>query len=525
MLIDARTIEPRASITADVCIVGAGAAGISMALSFLGTTQKVVLLESGGFDYDDRVQELQRGRTTGQRYYPLKSTRLRQFGGSTNHWGGLCSPFEPLAFTRREWVERSGWPISQSDLLPYYAQAEEILGLRDARPARDTWKLDLTTPNLLPLDSSLFYHKLWKLSPPSHLRFGQSQRQSILRADNIDLYTYATATNIRTTEDLGKVSEVEVANHLGRTLRVRARVFILACCAVQNARLLLASNRQIENGIGNGSDLVGRCFMENIEVHGAELWLKKPSTFEPYMWSRQAPQGRLELALTERIQRQMKIANGNLSFVPLRLDKSIDPLIDIWKSEDPRKNAADTGDAYGKADRGRIERALNLGRYGSFSVVLRLEQVPNPLSRVSLDHERDELGVPRVVLNWAFTSLEKTSMRAIYELLGRQVGMAGIGRVRVREELLASRDDSLPAISGGWHHMGTTRMSATPKEGVVDADCRVHGIENLYVAGSSCFPNGAAVNPTLTLMALSLRLAQHLRARLTQGPPIHGSGD
>jgi choline dehydrogenase-like flavoprotein len=143
---------------------------------------------------------------------------------------------------------------------------------------------------------------------------------------------------------------------------------------------------------------------------------------------------------------------------------------------------------------------------------LRLEQTPNPLSRITLDTEKDELGVPRVMLNWALTSMEKKSLQSIYRLLGQQVGIAGIGRVKLSEELYDENSDTMPdSTSGGWHHMGTTRMHNDPHKGVVDANCKVHGIANLYIAGSSCFPNGAAVNPTFTIVTLSVRLAEHLK--------------
>ncbi len=142
-----------------------------------------------------------------------------------------------------------------------------------------------------------------------------------------------------------------------------------------------------------------------------------------------------------------------------------------------------------------------------------MEQVPNPLSRVTLSDVKDELGVPRASLNWAFTSMEKRSIRQIYEIIGQQAGVTGIGRVKLSEELWDEKDETMPTnTSGGWHHMGTTRMSEDPENGVVDANCKVHGIQNLFIAGSSCFPTGAGVNPTFTIVALSIRLADHIKA-------------
>jgi choline dehydrogenase-like flavoprotein len=153
--------------------------------------------------------------------------------------------------------------------------------------------------------------------------------------------------------------------------------------------------------------------------------------------------------------------------------------------------------------------------FQEFELFTRMEQAPNPLSRITLDTEKDALGVPRANLNWQFTSLEKSSIRKLYQLIGQQLGMAGIGRVALMDWLQDSEENSWPAfLGGGWHHMGTTRMNSDPKQGVVDADCKVHGVNNLYVAGSSCFATSGAANPTLTLLALSLRLSDHIRNKV-----------
>ena len=142
----------------------------------------------------------------------------------------------------------------------------------------------------------------------------------------------------------------------------------------------------------------------------------------------------------------------------------------------------------------------------------RIEQAPNPDCRVTLDAERDGLGVPRADLHWELSSLEKRSIRKIYELLGQEVGRAGVGRIKLMDYLTDQKDQSWPSFTGGgWHHMGTTRMSDDPKQGVVDADCKVHGISNLFIAGSSCFTTAGAANPTLTLVALTLRLSDHIK--------------
>src|ERR1017187_2119639 len=146
---DARTSINGTLIEGDICIVGAGAAGISMALEWINTPYKVILLEGGGFEYDEKVQELFDGKTTGQRYYPLKSSRLHYFGGTTGHWAGFCSTFDHIDFNKRDWVPLSGWPISRNDLDPFYARAQKNLELGPYDYSVKYWQK--TDPSLTPL--------------------------------------------------------------------------------------------------------------------------------------------------------------------------------------------------------------------------------------------------------------------------------------------------------------------------------------------------------------------------------------
>src|SRR5882762_922857 len=114
MHIDAKALENNTVIEGDLCIIGAGAAGISMALEWINTSYKIILLEGGGFEYEDQMQDLYSGKNTGQRYFPMKAIRLHYFGGTTGHWAGFCSPFDPIDFEKREWVAHSGWPITKN---------------------------------------------------------------------------------------------------------------------------------------------------------------------------------------------------------------------------------------------------------------------------------------------------------------------------------------------------------------------------------------------------------------------------
>jgi choline dehydrogenase-like flavoprotein len=280
MHIDARNMENNSLIEGDICIVGSGAAGISMALEWLNTPYKVILLEGGGFEYEQPMQDLYKGKTTGQRYYPLDSARLHYFGGTTGHWSGFCSTFDPIDFKERDWVPHSGWPIKREDLDPYYARAHKNLDLGPYDYSVKYWQDKDPELVSLPLDDKAVYNKMWQFSPPT--RFGTKYRDTIVKAPNIHLYTYANVTDITANENASAVKEVTVKNLAGKKHTVRAKQFIIACCSIQNARLLLASNKQAPKGLGNQNDNVGRYFMEHLEIKSAEMWLTKPDVLKLY---------------------------------------------------------------------------------------------------------------------------------------------------------------------------------------------------------------------------------------------------
>lgn len=512
MHIDARELDTGSVLRGDVCIVGAGAAGISMALDWLGSGHRVILLEGGGFDYDPDVQQLYSGPTTGQRYYPLMASRLHFFGGTTGHWAGMCAPFDPIDFEPRPWVPHSGWPIAYGDLVPYWRRAQPKVEIGDHPFELDYWLARDPSRQPLPLDPSVVRHKIWQFSPFS--RFNQLYREEITRAGDVHLYTYANAVEINASEDLRAVRSITVRNHAGKTHSVEARYFILACGAIQNARLLLASDGQMPGGLGNGRDQVGRYFMEHLEVASSELWLSRPHPMGLYLWQPFETLARAELGITAEAQRTHRILNGTASFTPLAVGRHSVPRIDSWQNEDPRESrdrfmeTMESAAALAEQETDpRLERAFQLDT--------RIEQAPNPTSRITLEAERDSLGMRRAHLHWALTDLDKLSIRTIHLLLGKHFGLADLGRLRLADWLRDETDMSFPSeLNAGWHHMGTTRMGNDPATSVVDTNCRVHGIGNLFVAGSGCFTTSAAPNPTLTVIALSLRTSDHVRGLL-----------
>lgn len=511
MHIDARQMNDESVIEGDICIVGAGPAGISMALDWINSPYKVILLEGGGFEYDGKVQDLYDGKITGQPYYPMKSSRLHHFGGASGHWGGMCSTFDEIDFKKRDWVEYSGWPINFSDIDPYYKRAHPILDLGPYEYSLAYWQKKYESFVPLPFDENVIWSKMWQFSPPT--RFGEKYKETIVNAPNIHLYTYANVTSIRTSDNVSSVTEMIVKNYAGKQHTIKAKYFILACCAIQNTRLLLASNEQAPAGLGNDHDLVGRYFMEHPEILTGELWLANSDPLKLYV--KKGNPVRAELSLSAKIQEELKLLNGTVSLLPVSIARKMEPAVKTWSDKDPRKSLNSFNEFYGKAYKKNFFQHFSSGVTHCYGLYTRIEQAPNPSSRVVLSQEKDSLGVPRANLHWAMTSIDKRTVRKVSELIGQQVGAAGIGRVKLAEFLHDDKDDTMPSFtSGGWHHMGTTRMSDNPQTGVVDANCKVHGINNLYIAGSSCYPTGGSVNPTLTVVALTLRLSDHVKKQI-----------
>jgi choline dehydrogenase-like flavoprotein len=505
---DARELPNNTHIEGDICIVGTGPAGLSIAMEWNNTPYKVILLEGGGFEYDDQMQDTYGGPATGQRYYPLRSTRLQYFGGTSNHWAGFCSTFDELDFEKRDWVPHSGWPIRKSDLEPYYAKAQEVLDLGPYEYDVKYWqKKDPALKSLLP-DNPVVWNKVWQFSPPT--RLGKKYGDAVKKSKNIHLYTYAHVTEINANESVNSIEKLTVTNFAHKTHSVKARYYILACNTIQNARLLLAACPQTPKGLGNDHDLVGRFFMEHLEVQSAWLHLPIPAPLKLYLFQGigSTPM-RCELAIRPEMQAKYRMLNGTCSFAPWELAKGMTPPIKMWSSDDPRKNEDSMRSMWHSHE---SQTGANTEGYRVFELKTRVEQAPNPDSRITLSNDRDGLGMLRAQLHWELTPFEKYSMRTLYELIGQQLGLTNVGRMQLMDYLRDPNDHSWPdTTGGGWHHMGTTRMSDNPQTGVVDPNNKLHGISNLYIAGASVFVTAAAPNPTLTLTALSLRLSAYLK--------------
>jgi len=513
MLVDARTVPANKVIETDVCIVGAGAAGITLAREFIGKPFRVCLLESGGFDFEENTQDLYRGDNAGF-HVPLSVARLRYFGGSTNHWGSYCRPLDEIDFETRDWVPHSGWPFKKSELDPYYERAQAVCQLGPYRYDPQYWQTQSKAP--LPLAGNRVVTAIFQMREPA-LRFGAAYRDEIVKAVNVTTFLRANLLGLETYAGAQAVKRARVGCIEGNHFSVNAKLFILAAGAIENARLLLLSKDAGGKGLGNRNGLVGRFFMSHA--------LCKPGLFLPsdplipaalYLYETPAT-GSLKiighLTLAPETQRQNRLLNFNASLkfpVPVAV-AGLNSAKRLAKREfdtfatDLRNIIADM-DGVAAAAYWKIRAGVVPAQ--AFSLTCAIEQCPNPDSRVSLSSERDALGQQRVRLDWRLTAADKNTLKRSLEIIGAELGHAALGRLKID---LGEGDNAWPeVVQDGGHHIGTTRMHVDPKQGVVDGNCRVHDVANLFVAGSSVFPTSGHANPTLTIVALALRLGAHV---------------
>ena len=518
MIVDARTVPDGFLAEADVCIVGAGAAGITIARELRARPLRVVLLESGWLEPDAATQSLYAGEVQDRAYFRLDAARSRYFGGTTNDWMGECRPLDAIDFAARDWVPHSGWPFARAHLLPFYQRAHEVCQLGPFPGTAADWPRMGVHPIAFRGERvcSLALHH----SPPT--RFGVAYRHEIARAESVVAYLGANVVALEPPDPPAAVRAARVACLSGTGFRVHARTFILAAGGVENARLLLMSNQVQRAGLGNAHDQVGRYFMEHLYLDRAATILAHEGSIDPfYTVGYLSPEGRVRgiLGLGADVQRAEKLTNfsavldddalpGPVAIVRTLRDAVRRRRLPPGASASVRHAAAWIG-----TTAVRHLRPTPSGR--RYLVKNAMEQAPNPESRVVLGDQRDRLGCPRVTLRWSLTTLDKRTMHRAHQILDEELRRAGVGALETAQ---GRDDDPWPSgLRGARHHMGTTRMHPDPRRGVVDENGRVHGIANLFVAGSSVFPTSGSANPTLTIVALAIRLAAHVQTSLRAG--------
>lgn len=476
----------------DVCVVGGGPAGLTVALTLGEAGVAVLLLESGGLRDAPDAQELNAGENAGEPYLGLDRTRFRGLGGTANAWdvrvdGRPGAKYVPLS--ARDMVD---WPIGWEELASYYVEAQDLCGLgpfeygadRWSGPGRKPFRLDGTG-----LTSAVYQFGLAE-------RFTRELVDDVLTSESVSVATSTTVVGLDVDRARRRLRAVRAVDGSGDVVEVKARAVVLACGAVENARLLQLA--------GIDSEWLGRCFMEHARDFSLALLPESPDVFAQAAFydlftSEDGVRIGGRIGLTEDAQDGHGLPNGSITLVPRRRRNLLRRLFGPAAARARRAVGIGSDDRYGWSSVRSPARA-----FASFDIVLNLEQRAHPWNRIDLSRRKDRFGnpLPRLLLRW--TDEEQEELERLRELLGEWFRAASLGH-------LVATSGLHPDLSA-HHHAGTTRMAGEAQAGVVNPDCRVFGVDNLYVTGASAFPSAGFANPTLTIIALARRLGRHLLA-------------
>jgi choline dehydrogenase-like flavoprotein len=534
MFIDFRKLDDT-PLQFDLCIIGAGPAGISIALAFENSPVRVCLVESGGFKLEKDTQSLCQGEVVGLPYWrPLEETRYRYFGGSTSSWGAWLAPLNEIDFVHRDWIPHSGWPISFAELESYYSRAQELSGVPSFNYDPD--QVGYKPGALQSITHEGLMHRLWNFGAAT--RFGMMYRSRLGRAGNIRVVLHANVTDLKTDDTDTIVTGARVSTLEGKRSTVRAKVFVVATGGLEVPRLLLLSRMSDGIALGNRHDLVGRFFMEHPHIDIGTLVLSGDRRWVRNYQLRRIGRRviRPHFCLSEGQQRKLRLVNCSCSLdIPDGDKTSYAALRRLRKNIlTPHENSSLVRDlalaianpldvAFGVYSKLSARRYIPRKRIpGELTLRVRTEQIPYSESRVTLSEQRDALGLRRMRLDWRLDGEEKRTMRVMADFLASEFRRLRLGEVRRRAWLDSDEDGWPDDLRGGPHHMGTARMSDDPTQGVVDRNCRVHGTTNLFIGGSAVFPTVGYANPTLTIVALAVRLADHLKKAGSCTPTLIG---
>jgi choline dehydrogenase-like flavoprotein len=482
-------------------------------------------------------------------YYDLTATRARALGGGSRLWPGWCRPLDPIDFTGRPWVPDTGWPISFEQMLPFYREAASVCQL--ATTEWDDDDVDTTRLPALyrpPFVGGDIETAIWHGSPPT--RFGTEYRRQLTEAPTVTVLLHSTAVQIACNRQTRAATGVQIATLGGNRFSVTARATVLAAGALETTRLLLASQGRTDAGLGNEHGLVGRYFMEHPHLVTAKVALfPRPATNRSELpaidrgitgararLNLQRPAGRMKIAYTIGAARQQaeQLLNFSTHFQTVGpVDRGESDAYEAFKLvvgnlRAPRELAGQLFTGSMPDGTGRVIRRLIRGTPEIISLIVnealrrprelalysQTEQAPNPDSRVTIDPlHRDELGLPRIRVDWRLSRIDKESIIKAHRILGEHLERVGLGRLVPEPAFRTDSPDWGPNLRGGHHHLGTARAAIDPRHGVVDADGQVHTVPDLYISDSAVFPSGGYANPLLTIIAWTLRLADTIGRR------------
>lgn len=523
MIVDLARSDGITQLETELCVIGGGAAGIAIALEFLDAGTEVIVLESGGLRSGRESERFNDGDAVGLDRRSLTSGRARGLGGAMSLWAGQCLPLDPEALSDRPWVPHSGWPFPLAELEPFYRRAEKILRIQGCAYDETVWDgFGVERPSF---DASRLGHRFSVWCPRPHL--GRLYRRALSESRSVRVLLNATATELVTTPGEQRFDSVLAAAPGANPLRVRARACVICTGAIENARLLLASAGANRDGIGNRHGLVGRFFQDHPNGHCAVILGGEVARLQELygLFYRERVRYLPRLVLSPQAQRAERVlccaAHPVFHFGQ---DSGVEAARRVYRSarsgrrpeawpQDLRLIARDLP-RLAAITRRRLMAGRSAG-LGPIAVTLQThaEQAPNPDSRVTLGRRRDALGVPVPVVTWKLTELDRRTASAMVATVAAEFGRRGLGEVRPAPWLAAP--NWREHLHDSIHQMGTTRLGEAPEASVVSADCEIHDVSGLFVAGASVFPAAGYVNPTLTIMALAIRLADHLKRVLS----------
>ncbi len=519
MILDLRRQYAGTKLHAELCVIGAGAAGIAIALELLDSGLDVIVLESGGARIRPETERFNEGEVHGIDHQSLVSGRARVLGGATALWAGQCLPGQPETFGERGWVPHSGWPFGLAELEPYYRRAEQVLRIEDEIYDERVWdRFGVERPRV---DAGRFVHRFSVWCPRPHL--GRLYRRPLARSRTVRILLNATVTELVTTSPGDRFESVRAATPDGLSVRIHAPACILCAGGIENARLLLASTATHASGIGNRHDAVGRYFQDHPSGHCGVIVDSDVARLQQLYGLFYSGRVRYlpRIVLTAEAQQAEEVLScaaypafhfgedsgieaGRRIYRSVRSGRRPGALNrDLWRVGRDLPTIAST-----------LHRRVRHGRSPRLSpstVTLHTdaEQAPNRESRVALGRRRDSLGVPLPVVEWKLTELDRRTTEVMIRAVGEEFRRLGIGGVRAAP-WLAEPDWQLRMLDS-FHHIGTTRLGEDPETSVVNSQCQIHDVSGMFVAGSSVFPVAGYVNPTLTIMALAIRLADHIK--------------
>ena len=537
----------------DVCIVGSGAAGGVLAAELVGSGLSVCVLESGVKKVTRRGDELRKTHSVG--IHVKEYSRERVLGGATTTWAGLSAPLDPADLEPRSFVEHSGWPLQRSELLPLYEEAAERYRFPKLHAfTPEGFGTLRATGDLVP-EWSVVEEKIF-LAADDPQNFGKEVRH-VYEEDGADLWLDASVAQL--VGENGSITHADVRTRSGRKIELKAKAFVVAAGGIENARLLLNSTGTCPAGLGNEHDQVGRFMMNHPKNYCGILHLKEPVESLPYYFGclHEGFAGYGGLRFPEKELAERGLMNSYVRLEPLfpwSDSEGIEALVLIAKRskffvdrmrKKSRKELVELRDYAETGDDSDLQNsrlsifgfipllftilfdAPKVTRYLWSRVVSRkrplirrarlrnfMEMEPRPENRVRLSDEVDALGMRLPLIEHDTTELDKRSLVDLHHVLVEEFERAGVGRL----ETDLAKSDPWPITQDASHHIGTTRMGLDVKSSVVDPELKLHGADNVYMAGASVFPTSGCANPTYTIVALSIRLARTLRTRYTQAP-------